>query len=351
MSLAKAIETGDLAELPSRRDEDWRWTDLRGLVRSLPPRSGTYVGNLGPGVFDALAEESVSIVNGENRTTLVLGSGGEHVVAVRYIAGPGAGAHTASPKLEVEKGRLILLETLEGADAAYLSEIDMTMKIGREGHVERIVLADDADEAISVLRWDVTLAPGASFAQTVIATGARRQRIETHVAHPGGGASVRLDGLYLLGERRHADITTVVTHAGVDGTTSQLTKGVVSGQARGVFQGRIVVEKGADQTDARMGHHALVLSDRAEVDGKPELEIYADDVSCAHGNTVGAIDEEALFYAQARGIPEPQARAMLTEAFVGEVIDRIEHEGAREAVRAWVAERLHRQMEKAGEAA
>jgi Fe-S cluster assembly protein SufD len=89
-----------------------------------------------------------------------------------------------------------------------------------------------------------------------------------------------------------------------------------------------------------MGHHALVLSDRAEVDGKPELEIYADDVVCAHGNTVGALDEDALFYARQRGIPEHEARAMLTEAFVGEVIDRIEHDGAREAARAWVADQL-----------
>jgi Fe-S cluster assembly protein SufD len=114
----------------------------------------------------------------------------------------------------------------------------------------------------------------------------------------------------------------------------------VRDQARGVFQGRIVVEEGADRTDARMGHHALILSERAEVDAKPELLIYADDVSCAHGNTVGALDEDALFYAQQRGVPEADARAMLTEAFVGEVVDRIEHEGAREIARAWVAKRL-----------
>ena len=101
-----------------------------------------------------------------------------------------------------------------------------------------------------------------------------------------------------------------------------------------------MVEEGADRTDARMGHHALILSDRAEVDAKPELEIYADDVSCAHGNTVGALDDEALFYARQRGIPLDEARALLTEAFVGEVVDRIGHEGAREIVRAWVAERL-----------
>jgi Fe-S cluster assembly protein SufD len=89
-----------------------------------------------------------------------------------------------------------------------------------------------------------------------------------------------------------------------------------------------------------MGHHALILSERAEVDAKPELEIYADDVACSHGNTVGALDEEQLFYIRQRGVPEDEARALLTEAFVGEVVDRIEHEGAREIARAWVAERL-----------
>jgi Fe-S cluster assembly protein SufD len=115
---------------------------------------------------------------------------------------------------------------------------------------------------------------------------------------------------------------------------------VVRDQARGVFQGKIIVEEGADRTDARMGHHALILSDRAEVDAKPELEIFADDVACAHGNTVGALDDDALFYARQRGMTADVAKALLTEAFIGEVVDRIEHEGARDVVRAWVAERL-----------
>ncbi|MGA0601076.1 Fe-S cluster assembly protein SufD [Caulobacter sp. KR2-114] len=340
MSLRTAIETGDLAELPSRRDEDWRWTDLRGLVRTLPPRSPTNVGPFAPGLFDGLADEVVIVSNGELRTSITLARGEEQVVAVRFIAAADAGAHAAPPRMEVSKGRLVILETYEGLGSGYLSEIDFTLSVKTGGSIERIVLTDEPEDAVSVVRCDVTLEPGASFAQTVIAAGARRQRLETHVAHPGGGASVRLDGVYLLDGRRHADITTVVTHAGVDGTTDQLVKGVVKDQARAVFQGRIIVAHGADKTDARMGHHALVLDDRAEVDAKPELEIYADDVSCAHGNTVGALDEEALFYAEQRGIPHAEARALLTEAFVGEVVDRIEHAGAREIVRAWVAGRL-----------
>jgi Fe-S cluster assembly protein SufD len=147
---------------------------------------------------------------------------------------------------------------------------------------------------------------------------------------------VWLDGVYLLGDARHSDQTTVVTHKGEGGTTNQLTKGAVRDNARAVFQGKITVERGADQTDARMGHHALILSERAEIDAKPELEIYADDVSCAHGNTVGALDEEALFYIRSRGVPLEEARALLISAFVGEVTDRISHEGARQVAQDWL---------------
>jgi Fe-S cluster assembly protein SufD len=233
-----------------------------------------------------------------------------------------------------------LVESYEGFEPDYVRQISVNFSLADGARVERIVVCSDQASGVTVSTADVTLSPGANFAQTVITSGARRQRIETRVVHPGGGASARLDGVYMLADQRHADITTVVTHGGPHGTTDQLTKGVVRDQGRGVFQGRIVVRPGADKTDARMGHHALVLSDRAEVDAKPELEIFADDVACAHGNTVGALDEDALFYAEQRGIPADAARAMLTDAFVGEVVDRIEHEGARAVVRAWVAERL-----------
>ena len=234
----------------------------------------------------------------------------------------------------------VILESYEGSGRRYVTDVELDFDLEAGARVERIVMADDVADAITVSHATVRMAPGSHFAQTILTSGARRQRIETQIMHPGGGASVRLDGVYLLEAQRHADLTTVVTHEAVDGVTSQLTKGVVRDQARGVFQGRIVVAEGADRTDARMGHHALILSDRAEVDAKPELLIFADDVQCAHGNTVGRLDEDALFYAMQRGMDADTARALLTEAFVGEVIDRIEHDGAREAARAWVAARL-----------
>jgi len=345
-SLAKAIETGDLTQLPSRRDEDWRWTDLRGLIRALPDASPE-VAVATPGPFTAPGLEALTFVNGRTADGgfpgIVAEGGGAPVMALRFVSASDRTAHSAHVVVEVKAGTaLTLLESYEGAAEGYLSSVELEFVIAEGASLQRIIIADDTAEAVSVSIADVSLASRATYAQTILTTGARRQRIETRVTHPGQGASVRLNGAYLLRDQRHADLTTVVTHSGLDGQTSQLTKGVVHDQARGVFQGRIVVEKGADKTDARMGHHALILSDRAEVDAKPELLIFADDVQCAHGNTVGALDENALFYARQRGIPLDEARAMLTHAFLGEVVDRIEHEGAREVAAAWVSKQLGR---------
>jgi Fe-S cluster assembly protein SufD len=346
MSLSSALRSGDVAELPGRRQEDWRWTDLRGLVRAIPPASPPGdVAKVASGPFDALAaDQAVLILNGRltaGAEALSVAAGAPQVISLRLVSQAKDTAHQTRLSLTLEAGATaVLLESHEGEGEGYVAAAALDVRLGEGARLERIVLVDEADGAIAVATAEVALAAGAVFEQTVLTAGAKRQRLETHVRHPGRGAQARLDGVYLVDGRRHADLTSVVTHSGVDGATEQLTKGAVSGQGRAVFQGRIVVAEGADRTDARMGHHALILSDRAEVDAKPELEIYADDVACSHGNTVGALDDEALFYARARGIPEPEARALLTEAFVGEVIDRIGHEGAREAAHAWAAARL-----------
>lgn len=339
MSLSTALKTGDVTALPSRRDEDWRWTDLRGLIRVLPAPASRFDGEIADGRFAGLADGEIQFVNGRHVAT----TGQGDVMALRFVAASDKASQIASYALVVEPGAsLTLLESHEGRAAAYVSDVTLDIAVGEGASLTRIVLVEDEAEAVNVVTARVELAAGATFNQTVLTSGARRQRIETHVAHPGAHAQVRLDGLYLLNGQRHADQTTVVTHGGVDGVTSQLTKGMVAGQARGVFQGRIIVAEGADQTDARMGHHALILSDKAEIDAKPELLIFADDVSCAHGNTIGALDEEAVFYARQRGIPELEARAMLTQAFVGEVVERIAHAGARDLAATWVAKQLGR---------
>ena len=342
MSLMKAIQTGDASLLPGRRDEAWRYSDLKSVLRAIPPRSPEAAAPQGPAPLAMATDNEIVVVNGR------CGTMGFHAVAgqprtlrLRIVSRADQTLHEGVLTLDVEPGAdLTLIETYEGSGSGYVSDVSLAISVGENARLERIVLMDEPADAVSISQSEVELRPGARFAQTVIASGARLQRHETHLRHPGGGAEARIDGLYILADRRHADLTSVVVHAAPDGVTSQLTKGVVRDQGRGVFQGRIVVEEGADRTDARMGHHALLLNDGAEIDAKPELEIYADDVVCAHGNTVGSLDEEALFYMRQRGLSAHDARALLMEAFVGEVADRIEHEGARAAVRAWIAARL-----------
>lgn len=185
----------------------------------------------------------------------------------------------------------------------------------------------------------VRMGKGAAFRQFVLAEGARLARIETHV-EADEDCEVALNGVYLAGSGRHADVTSTVSHRGPGGVTRQLIKGVARKGGRGVFQGKIVVERAAQKTDARQHHQALLLEEGAEVFAKPELMIFADDVQCAHGNTVGALDESALFYMRSRGIPEGAARALLTEAFLSEAIPDWAPEDVREEsfarVRAWL---------------
>jgi len=337
------LDLRDVSTFPTRRDEAWRYSDFRraapATIEVAPPGASPEPGGPFAAIHgDELAFANGRTANGDADAELTLEGG---VQRLRFITDAQGGGWQARVTVRVAAGaRATLLETYEGQGAAYIASATLSFVLEPGACLERVVLLVEPADAVSVSIADVVLASGASFFQTVIATGAKLQRHETGVFHPGQGAHVRMDGVYLLGDARHADLTTVVAHAGPVGTTSQLTKGLATDASRAVFQGRIVVERGADQTDARMRHDALLLSDRAEIDAKPELQINADDVSCAHGNTVGALDAMALFYIQSRGVPEAEAKALLTEAFVGEVLDRIEHERAREIVQAFVAERL-----------
>ena len=317
MSLREALLTHNADLLPGRRDEDWRWTDLRGVLRPLPDMSTDLQG--------LTSRPDIEVLPG---------------VIVRRHAAPVAGG-VSDIELVVARGEVVLLlDAFEAGEGAYVRDAALPIRLEEGASLTRLVLAEDGADAVSVICSDVSLAAGATFHQTVIASGARRQQIETRVTHPGQGASVRLDGAYLLSGKRHADQTTRLDHTGPGGESRQLVRGVAADQSRGVFQGRIIVREGADGADARLTHNALMLSEKAEIDAKPELEIYADDVACAHGNTVGALDEEALFYACARGIPAPEARLMLIEAFIGEIVERIDEAVLQALARSFVATRL-----------
>ncbi len=341
MSAPFRIDLRDVSTFPTRRDEAWRRSDLRrALPNPVEPAPDLARPSEG-GPFAAVRAEETTFANGR------LPDGGvfarlrltDAPHRLRFVTSAEQGGWQAGVDVVVPAGvAATLLETYEG-QGGYVGSVLLSFSLEAGASLERIVLMDEPSEAVSISASTVALGASARFAQTVVATGARLQRHETHLMHPGEAVTVRMDGLYLLSEARHADLTTVVVHEG-GGGTSQVCKGVVTDRARAVFQGQIVVKPGADGTDARMRHDALLLSDTAEVDAKPELEIYADDVSCAHGNTVGALDDEALFYIASRGVPEAQARALLMQGFIGEVAERIAHEGAREVLAAFAAKRL-----------
>ncbi|CAL4867575.1 FeS cluster assembly protein SufD [Asticcacaulis sp. MM231] len=235
-------------------------------------------------------------------------------------------------EIDVAAGQaLVVFEDYTGA-FDYAVHSHLRFKLGDGAKLTRVVILDEPETAVSVRQSTVETAPDSVFKQYVFSTGAKFQRFETHVRHAGHGAIVEMNGAYLVKDKRHFDLTTRVSHGEINGLTDQTIKGLVKDSATAVFQGRIVVEKGADGTDARMRHQALILNDGAHIRAKPELEIYADDVKCAHGNTIGALDEDAMFFAMSRGIPEEAARAMLTHAFVLPVADAIEDEVLRETV-------------------
>ena len=335
--LAQAIRSRDLTLLPNRRDEAWRWTDLRGVVRTLPPASEPMAPPGAGPLAGVPAGREVLVLNGRAETPALHLTDGE-VVALRFVSS-GAGSHAGELQVEVAPGAsALLLESYEG-EGAYVAAADLTFRLSEGASLERIVVQSDSAQGISVSTADVSLSARARFAQTVATTGARLQRHETRLVHPGQGATVRMDAVYVLRDR-HADLTGVVEHRGVDGATTEMAKGVAGGRARAVFQGRIVVAEGADGTDARLRHDALLLDEGAEIDSKPELEIYADDVQCAHGNTIGALDDEQLFYIRSRGVGEAEAKTLLMRAFLGEVVERVEHEVARDALAVWLDAQL-----------
>src|SRR6185437_13291919 len=168
--------------------------------------------------------------------------------------------------------------------------------------------------------------------------GGAVSRYQGFVTLSGEGSELNVNGVNLLKGTQHGDTTLLVDHAVPHCTSREIFRAVIDDRAHSVFQGRIIVRPGAQKTDGKMMTRALLLSDEAEADNKPELEIFADDVTCGHGATAGALDESLLFYLRARGLPEKEAQALLIQAFVGEAIEAIADDDLREAAMA-VAQR------------
>jgi len=201
-------------------------------------------------------------------------------------------------------------------------------------------LIEDGREAFNISSAAVTLGANAQFNTFCMTSGSNVSRYQPLIAFAGEGSRVAANGVNLLNGRQHADTTVLLDHAVPNCESREIFRAVVDDRGHSVFQGRIIVRPDAQKTDAKMMTRALLLSDEAEADNKPELEIFADDVQCGHGATAGALDENLLFYLKARGIPRAEAEALLIQAFVGEAIELVEHPGVKDALMDAAAEWL-----------
>jgi Fe-S cluster assembly protein SufD len=219
--------------------------------------------------------------------------------------------------------RATLVETYADLSAGtVLTNAVTEVVLGANSHLERAKVQQHGDGALHVATTEVHLGRDSAFASLDVSLGARWARSDLNVSLLGEGGTCELDGLYVAGGRQHVDHHTRIDHAVPRCSSRELYKGVLDGHATAVFSGGILVREGAQKTDARQANHNLLLSEDAVVDTKPMLHIYADDVKCAHGATVGRLDDDALFYLRSRGIGREAARAMLVRAFASEVIRR-----------------------------
>lgn len=237
--------------------------------------------------------------------------------------------------------RISVEETFAGAaGAVYLTNSVTDVRVGPEAVLEHYKVQLEPETAFHLASMDVRQERASTFATHSAQIGASIGRQELVIQLRGEGAEAAANGLYLPHGNQHHDCPVRVEHVAPGCTSRQLFKGVLDGHGQGVFNGHIVVHHGADGTDASQTNKNLLLSDRAEADTRPRLEIFADDVKCTHGSAVGQLEDDAVFYLQARGISKDEARSLLTYAFVNEVVDQVPSAAARDRIARFVGERL-----------
>jgi Fe-S cluster assembly protein SufD len=405
---AAAFERFVAAGLPHRRIEEWKYTDLRALMRDAKPLArppdasaiarakdvsaklatiegrtivfvdGAFVpqlsdlADLEPGLTigsmaQVLAAGDRDFIERLGKTvptddvalalnTAFMGDGAViRVAAGVALARPlhlvfANAAHEPAAVfmrslVVIDKGaRAMLVESHDGAAAGdHQVNTALELEVGDEAHVDHVKITGERAGALHLSTLMASIGAHARFNEFLFTTGPAAVRNQLFVRFNGEGTIAGIRGASLLRGRQHADTTLIADHAVRDCTSREVFKSVLDEEGHSVFQGKIIVRPHAQKTDAKMATHALLLSDAAEADNKPELEIFADDVQCGHGATSGALDENLLFYLRARGIPAKDAEGLLVQAFVGEAVEGIEHAGLRDAlmetVGAWLERR------------
>jgi len=233
-----------------------------------------------------------------------------------------------------------LIESYVGLSESYMTNALTEIVQGEGARVERYKLQQEGEKAVHISTLDVHQGHASELVSRCFSLGGGLTRNDVNTLLDGEEAQCTLDGLYLASGRQHVDNHTLIDHARPRATSREFYKGVLAGHARGVFNGRVVVYQDAQHTDAQQTNRNLLLSEDAEVDTKPQLEIYADDVKCSHGATVGQLDEDAVFYLRSRGMDEAGARSLLTYAFAADIIGRVTLAPVRARLEKLVGTRL-----------
>lgn len=252
----------------------------------------------------------------------------EQPIQLLFIATEaGAAGAMISPRnlIVAEDGaQATVIEHYAGSDgAAYLTNAVTQIFAGANAAIEHYKLQQEALQAFHIAGIHARQGRDSRLSSHAVSLGALLARNDLTTTFAATGCAATFDGLYLAGGRQHVDHHTRIDHAQPNGTSRETYRGVLDGHSRAVFNGQIVVRPGAQKTDARQANHNLLLSRDAEIDTKPQLEIYADDVKCTHGATVGQLDDNQLFYLRARGIEETMARSLLVHAFANDLVERI----------------------------
>ena len=260
----------------------------------------------------------------------------ETPIQIVTVTGGESGPVAAHPRVLVvagENSQARIAHTFVGAaNASYFTNSVAEVVVGEGANVDYYTDQRESDHAFHVANVQAHVSAKGVFASHAFLTGARIMRHDIGIALKGEGADCTMNGVYLADGERLMDTHTSLDHAMPHCTSHELYKGILAGRSKAVFNGRIIVRIDAQKTNAKQTNRALLLSDEATINSNPQLEIFADDVKCTHGAAVGQLDEEAIFYLQARGLTRPEARDMMLHAFAGEVLDGLKIPALREQI-------------------
>jgi Fe-S cluster assembly protein SufD len=265
-----------------------------------------------------------------------------HLVFLTSSVGEGSVAHPRNLVLAAPNSNLTLVETYAGLDEeVYFTNAVTEIVAAEDAVVEHCKIQRESEEAFHVATTQIHMARGSRFASQFVSLGGGLVRNEVRAVLDAEGCECTLNGLYLGHDQQHIDNHTVIDHAKPHCVSHELYKGILNGHAHGVFNGKIYVRQDAQKTDAKQTNQTLLLSEDAVINTKPQLEIYADDVKCTHGATVGQLQEEAIFYLRSRGIGLEEARGLLTFAFANDIVSRLPVASLREQLEDYLLSREH----------